>query len=237
MSAAAKPSAQTTRTRISPKERQRIDAILEGLERLYPDADCELRWHDPFELLAAVILSAQCTDDRVNQVTPVLFRRFPDPFALAAADPAELEGIIRSTGFFRNKARHLRAASQKIVADHGGEVPRTMEELLKLPGVARKTANVVLGTAYGLATGVVVDTHVWRLARRLGLSEHDDPVRIEVDLMARWPRERWIKAAHQLIWHGRRVCVARHPRCSECALAPLCPSAEVVPERPAQVRT
>jgi endonuclease-3 len=186
---------------------------------------CALDHRSPFELLVATILSAQCTDERVNQVTPALFARYPTPAAMAKADPADLEDLIRSTGFFRNKARSLLGAAQRLTAAYGGEVPRTMDDLLTLPGVARKTANVVLGTAFGLATGVVVDTHVSRLAGRLGLSAQKDPPKIERDLMALLPEDRWIAFSHQLIWHGRKVCQARTPRCGECTLAPLCPSA------------
>ncbi len=196
--------------------------ILKGLDRLYPDADCELDWRTPFELVCATILSAQCTDVRVNLVTPVLFARWPDAHALAGADRAELEEVIRSTGFFRNKAKSLLGMARVLVEKHGGQVPRTMDEMLELPGVARKTANVVLGTAYGLATGVVVDTHVMRLSRRLGLTRKDDPVKIESELQGKIPTERWIAFSHQLIWHGRRVCDARKPRCEECPLP--CPS-------------
>lgn len=206
----------------------RVTQILDELDRLYPDAHCELvHWQTPLQLLVAVILSAQCTDERVNQVTPALFARFPDAAAFAAADPAELEALIHSTGFYRNKAKHIREACKKIVEKHGGQVPRTMAELIALPGVARKTANVVLGTAFGIPSGVVVDTHIGRLAGRLGMTAASDPKKIEEDLMQAWPQERWILAGHRLIWHGRRVCNARKPRCAECTMVPLCPSAAV----------
>ncbi len=209
-------------------EALRVTQILDELDRLYPDAHCELvHWQTPLQLLVAVILSAQCTDERVNQVTPALFARFPDAAAFAAADPSELERLIHSTGFYRNKAKHIREACKKIVEKHAGQVPRTMKELIALPGVARKTANVVLGTAYGIPSGVVVDTHIGRLAGRLGMSAQSDPKKIEADLMQLWPQERWILAGHRLIWHGRRVCGARKPRCAECTLVPLCPSAAV----------
>lgn len=211
--------------RIGPAERERITRILDLLDELYPNAHCELNFTNPFELLVAVVLSAQCTDDRVNQVTPALFARFPDPPALMRSDVAELEGLIRSTGFFRNKAKNIRDAAKKIVEKFGGEVPRTMDELLTLPGVARKTANVVLGTAYGIPSGIAVDTHVQRLSQRLSMTKHEDPVKIEKDLLELWPRERWIMSGHRLIWHGRRVCFARKPSCGTCRLAPLCPSA------------
>lgn len=196
--------------------------VLRGLARLYPDADCELSWSSPYALLCATILSAQCTDERVNQVTPALMRRWPTPRALAAAAQEDVETVIRSTGFFRNKAKSLIGMARALVEGHEGEVPRTMEEMLELPGVARKTANVVLGTAYGLATGVVVDTHVARLSKRLGLTRHDDPKKIEAELMERVPRDQWIVFAHRLIWHGRRVCDARKPECGRCPLP--CPS-------------
>jgi endonuclease-3 len=199
-----------------------VAAILEGLGRLYPDADCELDWKNPFQLLCATILSAQCTDVRVNMVTPELFRRWPDPRALAAADRAQLEEVIRSTGFFRNKAKSLLGMARELTETFGEKVPRTMEEMLTLPGVARKTANVVLGTAYKLPTGVVVDTHVARLSKRLGLSRQTDPKKIEVDLQKLLPEKSWIQFSHQIIWHGRRVCSARTPDCAACPLP--CPS-------------
>lgn len=217
-----------SRTKTRRGEAARITKVLDELDRLYPDAHCELiGWESPLQLLVAVILSAQCTDERVNQVTPILFARYPDARALMNAEPQELEQIIRSTGFYRNKAKHIRLACKAIVEKHGGEVPRTIKELVALPGVARKTANVVLGTAYGIPSGVVVDTHIGRLARRLGMTRQTDPVKVEADLMAAWPEERWIMSGHRLIWHGRRVCNARKPRCGTCTLASMCPSAEV----------
>jgi endonuclease-3 len=221
--AAAKP---VKRTRAD--EQARVTSILDHLDELYPDAHCELDFHNPFELLISVILSAQCTDDRVNMITPALFRRYPDARALAESEQGEVERIIYSTGFFRNKAKNIRAAARKLVDKFGGEVPRTMTELLSLPGVARKTANVVLGTAYGIPSGVVVDTHIGRLSRRLHMTRHEDAVKVEKDLMALWPQERWIMSGHRLIWHGRRVCHARKPNCAHCELAPLCPSAELI---------
>jgi endonuclease-3 len=208
------------------RKNSRVARILAVLDKTYPEAECELDYDGPFQLLVAVILSAQCTDKRVNQVTPALFARYPDAASLAAANPVELEEIIRSTGFYHMKAKHLIETSKRLVKEHGGEVPREMAALVKLPGVARKTANVVLGTAYGITSGVVVDTHIKRLSRRLGLSAEEDPEKIEQDLMKILPRERWIQFGHQLIWHGRRVCDARRPRCDECGLRPLCPSAE-----------
>jgi endonuclease III len=200
-------------------------AIADELERLYPDVRCELDFETPFQLLVATILSAQCTDKRVNLVTPALFARYPDAAAMAKAKPTELEALIKSTGFYRNKTRSILGASRMLVDELGGQVPRTMPELLRLPGVARKTANVILGTAFGLAEGIAVDTHVIRLSGRLGLSRHEDPVKIERDLCALLPRERWTRFGHQLIWHGRRVCHARKPDCGACTLASRCPSA------------
>jgi len=194
--------------------------------REHPDATCALSHADPFQLVVATILSAQCTDERVNQVTPALFARFPGPAALAAAELAEVEELVRPTGFFRNKARALVGLGRALVADHGGAVPKTMEELVRLPGVGRKTANVVLGNAFGVNEGVVVDTHVARLSRRLGLAAGTTPEAIERELVALVPREAWALWAHLLIFHGRRVCPARRPRCGACALADLCPSAE-----------
>jgi endonuclease-3 len=201
--------------------------ILPLLKAAYPDAQCALVHRSAYELLCATILSAQCTDARVNMVTPALFARYPTPFELARAEPADVQEIIKSTGFFRNKTKSLIGMAQVIVADHGGEVPRSMEELRKLPGVGRKTANVILGNAYGINEGVTVDTHVTRLSRLLGLSREADPARIEVELMRLFPREDWGLLSHLLIFHGRQVCVARRPRCGECVLARLCPSAAV----------
>lgn len=208
-----------------PPAPDRMKAILRLLDKSYPAADCELHRENAFQLLCATILSAQCTDERVNMVTPALFARFPTPAAMGQADQAELETIIRSTGFFRNKAKNLIGASRTLVERWAGEVPRTMPELLQLPGVARKTANVVLGTAYGIADGVVVDTHVMRLSQRLALTKEATPEKIEADLMQVVPRTRWILFSHQLIWHGRRICFARKPACNTCPLVPHCPSA------------
>jgi endonuclease-3 len=201
----------------------RAAAIEAGLAAAYPDATCELDYRNPYELLVATILSAQCTDARVNMVTPALFARFPNATAMAGADPTELEEMIRSTGFYRNKAKSLLGMARAVAELHGGEIPASMDELTALPGVGRKTANVVLGTAFGLATGVVVDTHVTRLARRLGLSEQGDPDRIEKDLMGQFPPSSWVALGHRLILHGRRVCTGRKPACDRCPLAPFCP--------------
>ena len=212
-------------TRAPKREVARAAAILDRLKAAHPDAHCELVHRDAFELLCATILSAQCTDARVNLVTPVLFARYPDAKALATADQADVEAIIRSTGFFRNKAKSLIGMAQAVVAEHGGRIPRTMAELRVLPGVGRKTANVILGNAYGIDEGVTVDTHVGRLSRLLGLSDHEDPEKVEQDLMALVPRADWTLVSHLLIFHGRRVCIARRPRCAECVVADLCPSA------------
>lgn len=208
-----------------PPEPERVAAILAGLEQLYPEVECELTHETPFQLLCATILSAQCTDERVNKVTPELFRQFPTPGAMADAPLPALEDLIRSTGFFRQKAKSLKHAATIIAERFGGTIPRNIEELMSLPGVARKTANVVLGTSFGLAVGVVVDTHVQRLALRLGLTRALTPQKIEIDLMKVIPQDSWIRFSHQLIWHGRRVCYARKPDCEHCLLAPHCPSA------------
>jgi endonuclease-3 len=200
----------------------RVKAILQRLDEAYPAATCALKHENPFQLLISTILSAQCTDVRVNEVTATLFPKYPDAKALAYANPAELEQEIRPTGFFRNKTKSIMGASRKIIEDFQDEVPRTMEQILTLPGVARKTANVVLGTGFGIASGVVVDTHVQRLSQRLDLTKNTDPKKIEQDLMKIIPQDRWILFSHQLIWHGRRVCQARKPRCIECNLESLC---------------
>jgi endonuclease III len=203
----------------------RAALTLQRLKQTYPDATCALHHGNAFELLCATILSAQCTDARVNLVTPVLFARYPNPVALAHARQPELEDIIKSTGFFRNKAKSLIGMAQALVAEHGGAVPHSMEQLRALPGVGRKTANVVLGNAYGINEGITVDTHVTRLSKRLSLTRQDDPVKIEQDLMRLIPHKDWTLVSHLLIFHGRQVCVARRPRCWECVLADFCPSA------------
>jgi endonuclease-3 len=194
------------------------------LKQTYPDARCALEYRNAYELLCATILSAQCTDVRVNMVTPALFTRYPTPFELAAASPADVEEIIKSTGFFRNKTKSLIGMAQAVVAEHGGEVPPTMEELRKLPGVGRKTANVVLGNAYGINEGVTVDTHVTRISGLLGLSRGTDAVKIEEELMKLYPKDDWGLLSHLMISHGRQVCIARRPKCGDCVLAQLCPS-------------
>jgi len=213
---AAKP------VRASGTDPQRVAAILAKLDQAYPNATCELNHKNAFELLIATILSAQCTDVRVNQVTETLFKKYPDAKAFAYANPSELEQEIRPTGFFRNKTKSVMGASKAILDKFGGEVPRTMEETLTLPGAARKTANVVLGTAYGIPSGVVVDTHVQRITNRLDLTRNEDPKKIEQDLMQVIPKDKWILFSHQIIWHGRRICQARKPKCVECNLESLC---------------
>ena len=202
--------------------RTRARRIVRLLAQLYPDARCSLDYNNPLQLLVATILSAQCTDVRVNLVTPSLFARYPDARAFADAKLAELEDAIRSTGFFRNKARNIKACCDAIVREHGGEVPGTLEALVKLPGIGRKTANVILGNAFSVP-GITVDTHVGRLSRRLGLSKHHDPVKVEHDLMALLPAKDWTLFSHELILHGRQVCHARKPLCEQCTLAALCP--------------
>jgi endonuclease-3 len=197
------------------------------LRETHPDAHCALNYGTPLQLLVATILSAQCTDVRVNMVTPALFEQFPDVEALAAADREALEEAIRSTGFYRQKARYIQETAQRLLDEHGGKVPDSMEELLQLTGVARKTANVVLGEIFGKAEGVVVDTHVKRLSQRLAFTEESSPEKVERDLMALLPRELWIEISHLLIFHGRRICEARTPKCGECPVADLCPSAVV----------
>lgn len=221
----ARPAAprRSSRTpRFSPPDPARIQALLTLLDQAYPDARTALHHENPLQLLIATILSAQCTDERVNQVTPALFARYPDAAAFASAAREDLEAMVRPTGFYRNKAKSIQACCADLVARHGGQVPRTLEELTVLHGVGRKTANVVLGSAFGIP-GVVVDTHVARLSKRLGLTRETDPVKIEFALMPILPRERWSVFSHWLILHGRRVCVARKPRCSVCPLAPHCP--------------
>jgi endonuclease-3 len=215
------------RTKIVPPLQERADLIYRRLNKEYPDAHCELDHSSPLQLLMATILSAQCTDKRVNLVTPDLFRKYPDANALADADPDEVEDLIRTTGFFRNKTKSLLGMAKAVVERHGGEIPDTMAELTKLPGVGRKTANVILGNAFGVNEGVVVDTHVGRLSLRLGLTRQTDPVKVEIRLMKLFPKKAWAKLSHLLIFHGRRVCVARAPRCDVCILSDICPSSRV----------
>jgi endonuclease-3 len=207
-----------------PLAQDRIAAILKGLDEAYPAAECALIHRSPWELLVATILSAQCTDVRVNLVTPELFRRFPTPAAMAAATLPELEALIRTTGFFHNKAKSIQGAARKITEEFGGQVPESLAELTSLPGVARKTASVVLGVCFNKAEGVVVDTHVHRIARRLGLAQGDTPEKVEQELMQILPQNRWIDFSHQIIHHGREVCAARKPQCDRCNLEPLCSS-------------
>lgn len=216
------PRSKVPKPKTAAERKARLGRILEGLDQLYPNVTCALHHSSPWELLVATILSAQCTDKRVNEVTPGLFRKYPTIEAFANVSQAELADDIRSTGFFNNKSKSVIGAAKRILNDFGGQVPRNMEDLLTVPGAARKTANVVLGTAFGIAAGVVVDTHVFRIAQRLDLSQGEDPVKMEKDLMKSIPRERWISFSHQLIHHGRSLCVARKPRCGECLLDPLC---------------
>jgi endonuclease-3 len=216
------------RTPIKKKDLpQHAATILERLKKEYPDAHCELDFETPLQLLIATILSAQCTDKRVNMVTPELFRTYPDAESLSRAKPEELEELIKSTGFFRNKTKSLLGMSAAVAERHDGKVPSTMDELTRLPGVGRKTANVVLGNAFDINVGVVVDTHVGRLAVRLGLTNETDPVKVEQALMLLFPQEDWTLISHLLIFHGRRVCIARTPRCESCVLADICPSARL----------
>jgi endonuclease-3 len=216
------PPRAVPKPKTAAERKERLNRIFKELDRIYPNVTCALHHRSPFELLVATILSAQCTDKRVNEVTPGLFEKYPTVADFAAASQAELAQDIRSTGFFNNKSKSVIGAAKRIQSEFGGEVPRTMEDLLTVPGAARKTANVVLGTAYGIASGVVVDTHVTRITRRLDLTKHTDPVKIEKDLMKIVPQERWISFAHQLIHFGREICVARKPRCAECPLDPIC---------------
>jgi endonuclease-3 len=210
------------RPKTAAERQARVAEILRVLDEMYPAATCALHHENPWQLLVATILSAQCTDRRVNEVTPGLFAKYPTPQDFAAVRPEVLANDIRSTGFFNNKAKSIVGAAKKIVSEFGGQVPRTMAEMLTIPGAARKTANVVLGTAYGIPSGVVVDTHVQRIARRLDLTKNTDPVKIEEDLKKIIPEEKWILFSHQIILHGRALCVARGPKCAECKLNPLC---------------
>jgi endonuclease-3 len=210
------------RPKTAAERQQRVAEILRRLNQFYPAANCALHHRNPWELLVATILSAQCTDKRVNEVTPGLFAKYPTPADFAAVRPEVLANDIRSTGFFNNKAKSVVGAAKKVVSEFGGQVPKTMEEMLTIPGAARKTANVVLGTAYGIPSGVVVDTHVQRIAQRLDLTRNTDPVKIEQDLMKAIPKDNWILFAHQVILHGRALCQARNPKCAECGLEPIC---------------
>jgi endonuclease-3 len=220
------PARRSSKSSYDPLAPQRIREILQGLDQRYPAATCALKHHSAWELLVATILSAQSTDATVNKVTPELFRKYPTTAAFAALRPEQLETDIRSTGFFRNKSKSVVGAAQGVMQDFGGEVPSEMDQLLTLPGVARKTANVVLGTWFRKAVGVVVDTHVHRISRRLELTRENDPKKIEQDLMKVIPQEKWIDFSHQIIHHGRALCVARKPRCAECNLESLCHAAD-----------
>ena len=216
------PPTRVPKPKTAAERRSRLKKCLATLDQIYPEATCALHHHNAWELLVATILSAQCTDRRVNMVTPGLFRKYPTIRDFANAKQEELAQDIRSTGFFNNKAKSLIGAARKILTDFGGDVPREIDQLLTVPGAARKTANVVLGTAFGIASGVVVDTHVQRIARRLDLTKETEAGKIEKDLMKIIPKEKWILFSHQIIHHGRALCIARNPKCAECALAPLC---------------
>jgi endonuclease-3 len=221
-----KTSSKKSAVKKNPLAPKRIAELLRRLEAAYPNAECALHHRNAWELLVATILSAQCTDVRVNMVTPELFRKFPTPKAMAEASLPALEEEIRSTGFYHNKAKSISGAAKQMVERFGGKVPKTMAELLTLPGVARKTGNVVLGVAFGLAEGVVVDTHVLRISRRLDLTQADEPKKVEQDLMRIIPRDHWIQFSHEVIHHGRQVCIARKPRCFDCPVETLCYSAD-----------
>jgi endonuclease-3 len=222
MAKAATPPKLVRRPKTAAERRARVQKILDGLDKMYPTAVCALRHENAWQLLVATILSAQSTDRTVNEVTPGLFARYPTIEDFASVRPEVLGNDIRKTGFFNNKAKSVIGAAKKILSDFGGEIPRTIEQLVTVPGAGRKTANVVLGTAYGIATGVVVDTHVQRISRRLDLTKQSDPVKIEQDLMKIIPKDRWILFSHQVIHHGRGPCVARKPKCAECLLDPVC---------------
>ena len=231
--AASLPKAKPAKARKAAKKKsydpvapERIRAILDALAAAYPNAECALHHRNAWELLVATVLSAQCTDTRVNMVTPSLFRRFPTPADFAAAALPDIEEEIRSTGFYHNKAKSLSGAAKRLISEYKGKVPRTMDELLTIPGVARKTANVVLGVAYGLAEGVVVDTHVLRLSRRLELTTATEPRKVEQDLIQIIPRDHWIAFSHEMIHHGRQICIARKPKCADCTLEKICNSSD-----------
>lgn len=211
------------------EDKQRAAKIAKALARAYPDAVCALEHTEPFQLLVATILSAQCTDERVNMVTPALFRKYPTAEKLARSSQTDVERLVKSTGFFRAKAKNLRGMAARVVDEFGGDLPRTVAELTTLPGVGRKTANVLLGTAFGIASGVVVDTHVKRITHLLGLTRHTDPEKVERDLMALLPEKEWVNFSHRLIHHGRRICIARRPKCPECPLLKLCPRVGLPP--------
>jgi endonuclease-3 len=223
---AAKKAVKAKKPRRDPLAPERITTILAHLAEAYPNVQCALHHRNAWELMVATILSAQCTDARVNMVTPALFKKFPTPTDFAHAPLVEIEEQIRSTGFYHNKAKSLNGAARRLIAEYSGKVPQTMEELLTLPGVARKTANVVLGVAFQKAVGVVVDTHVLRLSRRLELTKATEPIQVEKDLMKIIPQNRWIAFSHEMIHHGRQVCIARKPRCIDCTLEPLCYSGD-----------
>jgi endonuclease-3 len=217
-----------------PDAKRHAAQVVRRLKAAYPDAHCALHFHTPLQLLVATILSAQCTDVRVNIVTKDLFQKYPDAAAFAVAKPADLERAVQSTGFFRNKAKNIKACCTDLVEQHGGRVPEELDALVKLAGVGRKTANVVLGTAFGIPSGVVVDTHVGRLSKRLGLTRQTDAVKIERDLMALLPKKEWVDFSHRMIAHGRKICIARKPKCEECPLLTICPQIGVAEKRSAK---
>jgi len=225
----ATKTAPGPKPKTAAERKARLDKILRYLDEMYPNVTCELHHENAWQLLVATILSAQCTDKRVNMVTPGLFRKYPTVRDFAAVNQTELGEDIKSTGFYNNKAKSIIGAAKKVLADFGGEVPRTLEAMVSIPGAARKTANVVLGTVYGIASGVVVDTHVQRIARRLDLTKEEDPVKIEKDLMKLLPQERWILFSHQIIHHGRQRCTARSPKCGECLINPVCYAKDKTP--------
>jgi endonuclease III len=231
-----KPAARSTKPRSTAARaddaKQQAKRVVSALRKEYPDAECSLTHRSPFELLVATILSAQCTDERVNIVTKDLFKKYPNPAAMAAAPLPAIEELIQSTGFFRAKAKSIKACSTALVDEHDGNVPDDLDSLVKLAGVGRKTANVVLGVAFGKATGVVVDTHVGRLSRRLGLTANDDAVKVEADLMTVLPKNQWIDFSHRMIAHGRRICIARKPKCDECLMDKFCPKVGVAAAAP-----
>lgn len=233
-----KPAASSTKSRPPAPPpgdvKQQARRVVTALRKEYPDAECSLTHRSPFELLVATILSAQCTDERVNIVTKDLFKKYPSPTAMARAPLPAIEKVIQSTGFFRAKAKSIKACSIALVDEHDGQVPDDLDSLVKLAGVGRKTANVVLGVAFGKATGVVVDTHVGRLSRRLGLTTNDDAVKVEADLMAVLPKKEWIDFSHRMIAHGRRICIARKPKCDECIMEKFCPKIGVAAATPAR---
>ncbi len=217
------PTSKSPSPELDPEDVRHARRILRALKRAYPQAICGLDFQDAYQLTVATVLSAQCTDRRVNQVTPALFAAYPDADSLAEAELSHVEDLIRSTNYYRNKAKNLVAMAQQVVRDHGGQIPKSLDSLITLPGIGRKTANVILGNAFGITSGIVVDTHVKRLSYRLGLTDQSDPVKVERDLVARLPRSEWIDFSHRLIEHGRRLCKSQRPLCADCSLREICP--------------